>query len=107
MKQAEVNRFNKLYERHLRLLKLQGKAQKTIDAYSRSDRRVRDHFDCCPGKFMYLALIVIMENGGLSPVGTGVARNARTMKPVNGLTGNRQSYCLFIILWRHLHCLMN
>ena len=48
MKQAEVNRFNKLYERHLRLLKLQGKAQKTIDAYSRSVRRIRDHFDCSP-----------------------------------------------------------
>ncbi len=44
MKQVEVNRFNKLYERHLRLLKLQGKSQKTIDAYSRSVRRIRDHF---------------------------------------------------------------
>lgn len=48
MKQAEVNRFNKLYERHLMLLKLQGKSQKTIEAYSRSVRRLRDHFDCCP-----------------------------------------------------------
>jgi len=48
MKQEEVNRFNKLYERHLRLLKLQGKSQKTIDAYSRSVRRIRDHYDCCP-----------------------------------------------------------
>ncbi len=50
MKQTEVNRFNKLYERHLRLLKLQGKSQKTIDAYSRSVRRIKDHFDCCPDK---------------------------------------------------------
>ena len=50
MKQEEVNRFNTLYERHLRLLKLQGKSQKTIDAYSRSVRRIRDHFDCCPDK---------------------------------------------------------
>lgn len=50
MKPTEVKRFNKLYERHLRLLKLQGKAQKTIDAYSRSVRRIRDHFDCCPDK---------------------------------------------------------
>ena len=48
MKPTEVNRFNKLYDRHLRLLKLQGKSQKTIDAYSRSVRRIRDHFDCCP-----------------------------------------------------------
>ena len=50
MEKAEVNRFNKLYQRHLGLLKLQGKSQKTIDAYSRSIRRVRDHFDCCPDK---------------------------------------------------------
>ncbi|WP_324292861.1 tyrosine-type recombinase/integrase [uncultured Desulfobacter sp.] len=50
MKASEVNRFNELYERHLKTLKLQGKAQKTIDAYSRAVRRVRDYFDCCPDK---------------------------------------------------------
>ena len=50
MNPTEVNRFDELYQRHLRLLKLQGKSQKTIDAYSRSVRRVRDHFDCCPDK---------------------------------------------------------
>jgi integrase/recombinase XerD len=48
MHQAETKRFNELYQRHLRLLKLQGKAQKTIDAYSRAVRRIRDFFDCCP-----------------------------------------------------------
>jgi integrase/recombinase XerD len=48
MKPAEVNRFKKLYQRHLRLLKLQGKSQKTIDAYSRAVRRVSEYFDCCP-----------------------------------------------------------
>ncbi|MBN1931719.1 MAG: phage integrase N-terminal SAM-like domain-containing protein [Desulfobacterales bacterium] len=48
MKRSEVNRFNKLYQRHLRLLKLQGKSEKTIDAYSRAVRRIRDYFDCCP-----------------------------------------------------------
>ncbi|MCD6185286.1 MAG: phage integrase N-terminal SAM-like domain-containing protein [Deltaproteobacteria bacterium] len=45
MKQSEVNRFNKLYQQHLRSLKLQGKAQKTIDAYSRAVRRVSNFFD--------------------------------------------------------------
>lgn len=50
MKSTEANRFKKLYQRHLRLLKLQGKSQKTIDAYSRAVRRVSDHFDCCPDK---------------------------------------------------------
>ncbi len=48
MNQTEVNRFNELYQRHLRLLKLQGKSQKTIDAYARAVRRVSEHFDCCP-----------------------------------------------------------
>jgi len=50
MKKSEVNRFNKLYELHQRSLKLQGKAQKTIDAYSRAVRRVNNYFDCCPDK---------------------------------------------------------
>ena len=50
MKQSEVNRFDKLYQRHQGSLKLQGKAQKTIDAYSRAVRRVSNYFDCCPDK---------------------------------------------------------
>jgi len=48
MNKTQTNRFNKLYQRHLRLLKLQGKAQKTIDAYSRAVRRISEYFDCCP-----------------------------------------------------------
>ena len=50
MTKKELKRFNELYATHLRMLKLQGKAQKTIDAYSRAVRRVKDHFDCCPDK---------------------------------------------------------
>lgn len=38
MNKKETARFNELYESHLRLLKLQGKSQKTIDAYSRAVR---------------------------------------------------------------------
>jgi hypothetical protein len=34
MDQAETIRFDELCQRHLRLLKLQGESQKTIDAYS-------------------------------------------------------------------------
>lgn len=45
---AEINRFETLYQRHLKLLKLQGKSQKTIEAYSRAVRRVEEHFNCCP-----------------------------------------------------------
>jgi len=48
MNKTEEKRFKKLYQRHLRLLKLQGKSKKTIDAYSRAVRRVSNHFDCCP-----------------------------------------------------------
>jgi integrase/recombinase XerD len=48
MKKSETNRFNQLYQRHLRLLKLQGKSLKTIDACSRAVRRISEHFDCCP-----------------------------------------------------------
>ena len=52
MKPTEVNRFNKLYQHHLRLLKLQGKSQKTIDAYARAVRRISKHFDCCPDQLI-------------------------------------------------------
>ena len=48
MKKAETNRFNELYQRHLRLLKLQGKSQKTIESYARAVRRITEYFDCCP-----------------------------------------------------------
>ena len=50
MNKKETKRFNELYERHLRLLKLQGKSQSTIDAYSRAVRRIKNHYDCCPDR---------------------------------------------------------
>ncbi len=50
MKNSEVKRFATLYERHLKLLRLQGKSESTIAAYSRAVRRVGSHFDCCPDK---------------------------------------------------------
>lgn len=50
MKPSEVKRFAGLYERHLKLLKLQGKSKSTIDAYSRAVRRIKDRYGCCPDK---------------------------------------------------------
>ena len=50
MEPSEQRRFDELYRHHLRLLKLQGKADKTIDVYARAVRRVADHFDCCPDR---------------------------------------------------------
>lgn len=47
---SEQSRFNDLYQRHLRMLKLQGKSDKTIDVYARAVRRVTKHFDCCPDR---------------------------------------------------------
>ena len=47
MKATEVKRFATLYERHLKLLILQGKSDSTIDAYSRAVRSVGSHYDCC------------------------------------------------------------
>ena len=48
MDPSEQSRFDDLYQRHLRMLKLQGKSDKTIDVYARAVRRVTQHFDCCP-----------------------------------------------------------
>ncbi|MFA5701462.1 MAG: site-specific integrase [Desulfuromonas sp.] len=50
MNASEQSRFDDLYQRHLRLLKLQGKSDKTIDVYARGVRRVAKHFDCCPDR---------------------------------------------------------
>ena len=50
MDPKETKRFNNLYKCHLQMLKLQGKSEKTRDAYARAIRRLRDHFDCCPDK---------------------------------------------------------
>jgi hypothetical protein len=60
-----------------------------------------------PVNFMCSVLIVVTQNGDLFPVDTEVAQSVRTMKPANGLTDNRPSYCLSFILWLLLHCLMN
>lgn len=48
MKLSEQSRFDDLYQRHLRALKLQGLSDKTIDVYARAVRRVAAYFDGCP-----------------------------------------------------------
>jgi integrase/recombinase XerD len=48
MNAAEQARFNPLYAAMLRALKLQGKAEKTIEGYSRAVRRSAEFFDRCP-----------------------------------------------------------
>jgi integrase len=50
MKASEQSRFDHLYQRHLRALKLQGLSNKTIDVYARAVRRVAQYYDCCPDR---------------------------------------------------------
>lgn len=50
MKASEQTRFDKLYQRHLRALKLQGMSDSTIDVYARAVRRVSQYYDCCPDR---------------------------------------------------------
>lgn len=50
MKPGEQSRFETLYQRHLRALKLQGFSKSTIDVYARAVRRVADYHDCCPDR---------------------------------------------------------
>lgn len=45
---SEKQRFEALYNRHLRALKLHGYSASTIDVYARAVRRVTERFDCVP-----------------------------------------------------------
>ena len=48
MEACEQIRVDALYAQHLRALKLQGKAEATVDGYARAVRRVAAYFDRCP-----------------------------------------------------------
>jgi integrase len=48
MNATEQARFTPLYAALLRALQLQGKAEKTVEAYARAIRRSADFFDRCP-----------------------------------------------------------
>lgn len=50
MRKSEQTRFNKLYKKHLRALKLHGYSEKTIDVYSRPVRRLTARYDRVPDK---------------------------------------------------------
>ena len=50
MNTTEQSRFDELYHRHLRVLKLQGMSDKTIDVYARAVRRIAQFYDCCPDR---------------------------------------------------------
>jgi len=50
MTPSEQSRFDGLYKRHLRALKLQGLSDSTIDVYSRALRRIGHFYGCCPDR---------------------------------------------------------
>jgi len=50
MNTQDKNRYDNHYQQLLKCLKLQGKADVTIDSYSRAFRRVSEHFGCLPEK---------------------------------------------------------
>ena len=50
MNKAQQTKFNSLYQRHVSALQRQGKADRTIDAYSRAVRRITEYFDQCPDR---------------------------------------------------------
>jgi len=50
MNKAQQHKFNSLYQQHVNALLRQGKADSTIDAYSRAIRRITEFFDLCPDR---------------------------------------------------------
>lgn len=48
MNKAQQKRYESLYRKHVNALRRQGKADSTIDVYSRAVRRVSEFFDCSP-----------------------------------------------------------
>lgn len=50
MNKAQQTKFDSLYQQHVNALLRQGKADTTIDAYSRAVRRITAFFDQCPDR---------------------------------------------------------
>ena len=50
MNKAQQKKFDSLYTLHVNALQRQGKANATIDAYSRAVRRISEYFDACPDR---------------------------------------------------------
>ena len=50
MNKAQQKKFNSLYQHHISALQRQGKADATIDAYSRAVRRITEYYDLCPDR---------------------------------------------------------
>jgi site-specific recombinase XerD len=62
MNKAQQKRFDSLYRKHVSALKRQGKADNTIEAYSRALRRSAAFFDCPPDVFTQEQLEAYFES---------------------------------------------
>lgn len=50
MNKAQQQKFQSLYNQHVSALRRQGKAERTIDSYSRAVRRIAEFWDTCPDR---------------------------------------------------------
>lgn len=50
MNKAQQKRYQSLYQQHVNALHRQGKAERTIDSYSRAVRRITEFYDQCPDR---------------------------------------------------------
>ena len=48
MNEAQQQKFQSLYRKHVSALRRQGKAERTIDSYARAVRRIAEFWDACP-----------------------------------------------------------
>ena len=50
MNKAQQKKFDSLYQQHVNALHRQGKAETTIDVYSRAVRRITEFYGLCPDR---------------------------------------------------------
>ena len=62
MNKAQKAKFDSLYEQHVNALRRQGKADATINAYSRALRRISEYFDLCPDRLTQEHLRVYFDS---------------------------------------------
>jgi site-specific recombinase XerD len=62
MNKAQQTKFDRLYQKHVNALRRQGKAENTIDSYSRALRRITEFFDVCPDKLTQDHLLTYFDS---------------------------------------------
>jgi len=62
MNKAQQTKFDELYQKHVNALRRQGKAENTIDSYSRALRRITEFFDVCPDKLTQDHLLTYFDS---------------------------------------------